>query len=64
GGPRRPAIDTSVIAGLDPTIHGAASRWMAGSSPAMTVGETRIGLGPPAVIFRQLVDPVARSNYA
>jgi hypothetical protein len=28
---------TSVITGLDPVIHLSEERWIAGSSPAMTV---------------------------
>jgi hypothetical protein len=33
------SVFSIVITGLDPVIHGAAARWMPGSSPGMTVGE-------------------------
>jgi hypothetical protein len=37
------AADTIVIAGLDPAMKLLGSRWMAGSSPAMTPSNSGLG---------------------
>jgi hypothetical protein len=46
-----PGFPRFVIAGLDPAIHGAAGRWMTGSSPVMTENkELTASIGAAAVL--------------